>query len=178
MLLTFPFTDTWWIEPDLVLGGRYPGGHSESEMHEMLSALLDQGFGLVVNLQERCEDGREGSTPYEAALRAAARERDADVAILHEPIRDHDVPTPAQAQRILDAIDEAVERGTRVYVHCWGGHGRTGVVAGCLHRRRGRSPQEALEAITEARAYHVQGIARIAAPQTAEQRDFIRGWRD
>lgn len=177
MLLTYPFTDTWWIDPGSVLGGRYPGGRSVLEQHEMLASLVDQRFGLVVNLQERSEDGREGSVPYEATLRQLAEQHGLELSILHEPIRDHDVPSVAQARRILDAIDDAIDRGVRVYVHCWGGHGRTGLVAGCLHRRRGCSPEEALDAIADARAYHVDGIARIAAPQTPEQRDFVRAWR-
>lgn len=33
--------------------------------------------------------------------------------------------------RILDAIDARLEAGKSVYVHCWGGIGRTDTVAGC-----------------------------------------------
>lgn len=177
MLLTYPFTDTWWIEPGLVLGGRYPGGHDPAQMQQMLGALLDGGFRTVVNLQERSEDGREGSAPYEAALAELADARGIDVELVHEPIRDHGVPSPHQARRILDAIDAACERSHRVYVHCWGGHGRTGLVAGLLHRSRGLGGDAALEAITAARAYHRDGIARIAAPQTPEQCAFVRDWQ-
>jgi protein-tyrosine phosphatase len=32
---------------------------------------------------------------------------------------------------ILDAIDESMTAGKPVYVHCWGGMGRTGTVIGC-----------------------------------------------
>ena len=38
---------------------------------------------------------------------------------------------------ILDAIDDSVKVGKPVYVHCWGGVGRTGMVIGCWLLRHG-----------------------------------------
>lgn len=143
----------------------------------MCAALVDMGFGLVLNLQERHEDGREGSSPYESQLLAAAERSNRDVRTIQVPIRDHGVPTQQQARYAIDMIMAAIEDDTPTYLHCWGGHGRTGVIAGCLLRERGMSADEALAAIREARSYHRDGIARIASPQTAAQVQFVRDWR-
>ena len=45
---------------------------------------------------------------------------------------------------ILDAIDAALDGGKTVYVHCWGGVGRTGTVVGCWLVRHGKTGDEAL----------------------------------
>ena len=39
--------------------------------------------------------------------------------------------------RILDDVDAALADGGAVYVHCWGGIGRTGTVVGCWLVRHG-----------------------------------------
>lgn len=53
-------------------------------------------------------------------------------------------PTVDQMRAILDAIDRAA--GSIVYVHCWGGHGRTGTVAGCYLVRHGQDTRQSLAA--------------------------------
>ena len=65
------------------------------------------------------------------------------------PIRDFSVPAPDDLVATLDAIDAELAAGGIVYVHCWAGCGRTGVVVGSgssgtamsLARRSTRSPR-------------------------------------
>ena len=47
------------------------------------------------------------------------------------PIRDMSIPTHEQMREILDAIQAEIRADGAVYVHCWGGKGRTGMVIGC-----------------------------------------------
>jgi protein tyrosine phosphatase len=47
------------------------------------------------------------------------------------PIVDGSIPCTKLMVEILDRIDAAIERGGVVYVHCWGGRGRTGTVICC-----------------------------------------------
>ena len=53
------------------------------------------------------------------------------------PIEDLSVPTLADMERILGAIDDELAAGRAVYLHCWGGIGRTGTVVGCYLVRQG-----------------------------------------
>ncbi|NJN80266.1 MAG: hypothetical protein HC797_07245 [Anaerolineales bacterium] len=45
-------------------------------------------------------------------------------------------------KNILDTIDNEIENGNPVYVHCWGGVGRTGITAACYLIRHGLSHEK------------------------------------
>lgn len=67
-----------------------------------------------------------------------------------------------------------VARGEVLYLHCWGGHGRTGtVVSIMLHLMYGLSADEAMR-----RCQHVHDVRRIpisvGSPQTEAQRQQVR----
>lgn len=79
-------------------------------------------------------------------------------------------------KHILDVIDHAMEENRPVYLHCRGGNGRTGTVAGCyLVRHDIVSGKEALEFLQGLR----QGLvnADSPSPETEEQRRMVRGWK-
>jgi ADP-ribosylglycohydrolase len=78
---------------------------------------------------------------------------------------------------ILDRIDQGMEQERNIYVHCYGGHGRTATVAGCWMVRHGLSGEEALRAIKKARQ-HDSYLAGQPSPQTAAQRAFVKGWQN
>jgi protein-tyrosine phosphatase len=84
------------------------------------------------------------------------------------PIRDFTVPDDDRLVLALDTIDAELAAGGIVFVHCWAGCGRTGVVVGCWLVRHGTPPSEALARIAEARG--------LGCPQTLEQRLAILGW--
>src|SRR5687768_1390713 len=128
-----PFERSWWIDRKGVIGGRYPGTPDPVEAEQLLARLLDVGVRVVINLQEPHERNHAGETfaNYEPVLKRLAAERGASVEVMRFPIPDGEVPTSSQMRGILAALDEAVRAGHRIYVHCWGGHGRTGTVAGC-----------------------------------------------
>jgi protein-tyrosine phosphatase len=52
-----------------------------------------------------------------------------------EILKDFSVPTERQMVRILNQIDVCIKYDKPVYVHCWGGKGRTGTVVGCYLAR-------------------------------------------
>jgi protein-tyrosine phosphatase len=76
---------------------------------------------------------------------------------------------------ILDAVDDALASGRTVYVHCFGGVGRTGTVVACHLVRHGARPHDALALIAEWRRGRPDG--RRASPETSQQRMFVEGWR-
>ncbi|MDP7066387.1 MAG: protein-tyrosine phosphatase family protein, partial [Acidimicrobiales bacterium] len=66
--------------------------------------------------------------------------------------------------------------GRVVYVHCWGGFGRTGTVIGCWLRRHGlATPGTVQEVLDRLRLGAVDGQHR-ESPEMYDQREFIVDW--
>jgi predicted protein tyrosine phosphatase len=90
------------------------------------------------------------------------------------PIPDMGTPTAGHVMRILDEIDAAHIQDDRVYVHCWGGVGRTGTVIGCWLVRHGLDAGDPIVRIAELRA----AIASARpSPETAGQIALVSSWR-
>ena len=138
-------------------------------------ALLDIGIDHFIDLT----DPQEGLEPYEEILRTEARARNENLCHERFIIEDVNVPdTPQAMVRILDAIDEALEHGRTVYLHCWGGVGRTGTVVGCWLVRHGMTGQQALDQIADWWK-DVEKHWRIPeSPETLEQCHFVQDWSE
>jgi len=141
---------------DGLLAGAYPGTRAAVE------ALEQDGVTLFVDLTHP-SDPLDG---YERHLVQARR--------VAEPIPDMGTPTEGQVIRILDAVDEARAGGGTVYVHCWGGVGRTGTAVGCWLVRHGLDRGDAIATIAALRA-DLPGAR--PSPETAGQVSLIRSWR-
>src|SRR6185436_11756643 len=88
-------------------------------------------------------------------------------------------PTEGQLIRILDVVDGARAGGGTVYVHCWGGVGRTGTVIGCWLVRHGRTGDEALAELARLFATMSESKRRRhpkGSPETSAQREMVRNW--
>jgi polymorphic toxin system DSP-PTPase phosphatase-like protein len=145
------------IEPGRLIAGRHPCAVDSGEAAEVVSDLVGQGVTLFLDLTE---DGE--LEPYAPLVVAPARSA-------RMPIRDFSVPTREALVETLDAIDEEIARGGVVFVHCWAGCGRTGVVVGCWLVRHGSDPHDALARIAESRG--------LGCPQTLEQRLTVLAWK-
>ena len=145
-----------WIEPGRLIAGRHPCAASPQDAPAAVQALVSQGVTLFVDLTE---DGE--LDPYHELVRPPARR-------LHIPVRDFSVPEAAVLTNALDTIDAELESDGIVYVHCWAGCGRTGVVVGCWLVRHGAEPRDALARIGKERG--------PGCPQTVEQRLAILEW--
>jgi protein-tyrosine phosphatase len=161
--------DCYWVEQGNLLAGEYPGGMAQREARRRLRALLAAGVRTFVDLTE---DGE--LIPYDTWLELEARTAGLDVAYHRFPVTDLDVPTAAGMRAILDCIDAAIGAGAPVYVHCWGGIGRTGTVVCCWLVERGRTCEQALVDIALLR----EGIEKrlIRSPEMEVQRQFVKAW--
>jgi protein-tyrosine phosphatase len=75
-------------------------------------------------------------------------------------------------------LDSSLEAGRRIYLHCWGGIGRTGLAVGCFLVRHGMSGEQALEQIADW-WQAVTGRRSIPrSPETPEQVEFVLNWRE
>jgi protein-tyrosine phosphatase len=145
-----------WIDQGRLLAGRHPCAWSPNDAEAEVHALLGLGVTLFLDLTQPRE-----LPPYEALVPESARH-------VRVPVRDFTVPGEEQIVGALDLIDAELEAGGVVYVHCWAGCGRTGVVVGCWLVRHGADPALALQRIAEIRG--------PGCPQTVEQRQAVLAW--
>ena len=113
---------------------------------------------------------------YEAILSEESRVAGITTTYQRLPIRDNSVPSDAShLAKILLTIDCRKRQGEPVYVHCWGGVGRTGLVAACWLQEHGRTPKAALEELSTLWKTTEKGAWR-RSPETPEQVDWVKTW--
>jgi len=174
-----PFPRSYWVSHPRLLAGCYPGDVDPGQTRAKITALLNTGVRLIINLMEPIEIGHDGKPlePYDTVLSEVATELGVQAHMDRFSIPDMSVPTPVHMRSILDAIDTALADGATVYVHCWGGRGRTGTVVGCWLARHGNATGDAaLKRIAELRARVPK--AHLPSPETEPQRKMVRGWEE
>lgn len=166
-----PFPESYWVLPGRFLAGEYPRTPEYNESLYRLRTLLDAGITQFVDLTEETEDLK----PYRHLL----AEVGGDPA-RHQrfPVRDFQVPaTRDQMDQILNWIDDALARKQAVYLHCWGGVGRTGTVVGCWLVRHGLSGEDALAELRRLFQRNRKSRDR-ETPENSAQVDYILNWRN
>jgi hypothetical protein len=163
--------DTFWVIPGRLLAGPYAGDKYGVSAELKLNDLLDMGVTYFMDLTE----ADEGLRPYAEDLRRIAAGRGIAAEHHREPIMDVSVTTPEHMRLILDRIAGALAAGHVVYIHCWGGVGRTGTVLGCHLIETGLPDAE--DALIELRwlRRHTDRRDRMS-PETYEQWEFVRTW--
>ena len=169
-----PSKNAYWVLPHRLAAGEYPGARNRGEAADKLRALMSAGIDHFVDLTEPHELAPYAGIAVEEATRLGLR-----VEHKRHPIRDVQVPRARhEMAAILDAIDAALEEGRTVYVHCWGGVGRTGTVVGCWLVRHGRTGEEALAQVAEWWRGVEKAWRRPQSPETAEQFEYVRNWTE
>jgi polymorphic toxin system DSP-PTPase phosphatase-like protein len=155
-----PISGAYWVDPGRLLAGEYPGTGDEELTRERLARLDGAGIGIYVDLTEEGE-----LTPYAHLLDGARHVR--------MPIHDMDTTSHERYCAMLDLLDEGLSSGVGVYVHCYGGVGRTGTVVGCWLVRHGLDGGDPIGHIASLRG--ALDTWR-QSPETAEQRRVVLEW--
>ena len=161
--MRLPIRSSYWAS-DRLLAGEYPGAWDGREAARRLRAFANHDVTLFVDLTHPAD----GLEPYERLLESPA------IRVAH-PIVDMGTTTVPHMTRILDDIDEEIDGGATVYVHCWGGVGRTGTVVGCWLKRHGLDDGDPIRRIAELR--RAASAAPAPSPQTSAQRAMVRAWK-
>ncbi|MEE8311714.1 MAG: protein-tyrosine phosphatase family protein [Candidatus Binatia bacterium] len=177
-----PNPGTFWVIPNELLAGSYPGDTDPETMDARLGALLDAGIRSVINLvaEEEVLEHQNGElfAPYEDRLERLAEQRDEMVEIQRHAIEDSQTPSPQEMQIILDAIDAEIDgRNSPTFVHCSDGHGRTGTVIGCYMARHSIAVgKDAIARIAELRTPHPE-LAEHKSPANIVQERLVTRWK-
>lgn len=108
---------------DQIYAGEYPGDKSADKAREKLR--LFQTFGIT-HFIDLTEDGELAS--YADLLPATMTH--IRFAIRDTSIPEHVAPVRDLIQQIRTIVD--ADPSNKIYIHCWGGVGRTGTIVGCL----------------------------------------------
>jgi hypothetical protein len=163
----------------MVMAGAYPGALDDRENEKLLKCLINKGIDTFVCLQEELDD----ETPEEEwragrALRPyfidARRLSKKPLIWRHLPIVDGGAAADDVMEALVCDLIDDVKAGRVLYVHCWGGHGRAGLVATLiLSVLYSLQPAEALKRV---QAYHDCRIEPqgVKSPSTVSQRSQVK----
>ena len=170
-----PLPGSYWVIPGRFLAGQYPLAFlgNDARNDQILVAFLEAGFTVFIDLTSPDE-----LPPYLSILeKNAARYQ---LAIKHRrfAIGDRGLPSLEQMVTLLDAIDGVLAAGKNVYLHCWGGIGRTGMAIGCWLVRQGLTGEAALVRLNE--LYHTSEQSSVYphTPETEAQVRFILEYQE
>ena len=146
-----------------VYAGEYPGDKYGEKATEKLKRMYHFGIRHFIDLTEEGE-----LCPYNHLLPS-------DTTYTRFPIPDCGVPKSIESvRRLLLRIEELKKMEGYVYVHCWGGVGRTGTIAACYLFQNEEEPDlnKTLE-VLRGRFSEMPKSAYRETPETKEQIDFI-----
>lgn len=101
-------------------------------------------------------------------VKESTEARNQDLTFLSYPIPDRGVPSDTtRLSNLLETIQQDLQQGKNVLVHCRQGIGRTGLIAACLLVLDGMEPETAIHEVSKVRGIHI--------PETPEQESCIYG---
>ncbi len=168
-----PSLESYWVKPNQLLAGEYPGRFSLETTRQNLDSFLGAGFDTFIDLTSLGE-----LPPYQPILMEQAHYHDIAASYQRFPIGDLSLPARENMTAILNSIDSAMTEGRKVYVHCWGGIGRTGTTVGCYLVRHGLSGEQALRQLAEWWQTVPKHIYHPRSPETDQQVQFILNWKE
>src|SRR5262245_62152029 len=99
-----PLDESYWVEPNQLLAGEYPGKFDAELTRQRIDALIEAGFNTFIDLTKPNE-----TVAYVSILFDEAKIYEADVKHIRFPIGDFGLPSPELMNKILNAIEEELQ---------------------------------------------------------------------
>ncbi|MDD3586330.1 MAG: protein-tyrosine phosphatase family protein [Thermoguttaceae bacterium] len=156
-----PIYNSYQVEGNLY-AGEYPGDLDPGNARTKTNQLVGFGVTDFIDLTEANE-----LYPYECYLPKDATRH-------NFPLQDLGIPKKdSEMESILETINTLLRKGSVVYVHCWGGVGRTGTVVACwLGVQNNVDGPKALEMLST-RWNTCPKSRRADSPQTQRQCRYV-----
>lgn len=110
-----------WVVPGRLMTGPVPSNKT------MMDAIMADGIDTFVCLQQEISP-----VFYTAHIYSAKKPM-----TIHFPVEDRCVPSKKEFVKHITTLIDLMCSGRNIYIHCYGGHGRTGLyvcaVLGCLY---------------------------------------------
>ena len=142
-----------WIVPGELAAMPLPGRNQPLE--EDAAFLEQEGIRILVSLTEEPPDGD--------TLSAHSIEQ------RHIPVDDYSPPTLTQMDEFVTLVENAVDSGRPVVVHCTAGLGRSGTMAAAYLVSTGVSADEAISTIRSLRPGSIETAAQEEAVRRYEE---------
>ena len=165
------FSKSYTVIKDKFIVGEYPASKNEEECFTKLNSLIAQEIEVVINLMEPKEKNNDGELFFDYTRYLKQH----GIETYQFPIVDLSIPSKEDMKQILNKVDSCIKQNKKVYLHCWGGIGRTGTVVGCyLLKHKIATKEIVFNKIEELKMY--SGLAHRASPEMEEQYQFILDW--
>ena len=166
-----PFERSYWVLPNRFIVGEIPASMKEEETIAKLNGLIRVNVNVVINLMEEDEKNYENKSFYDYAPYLNKH----NIETHRLPIKDLSIPSIDTMRNILSIVQDSIRQKKIVYLHCWGGVGRTGTAVGCfLLNNSLASKENVLETINYLK--RTTSIDKRQSPETEEQRKFLMDW--
>lgn len=189
-----PHPESNWAILESLMAGAYPAyGDRDKDTDQSLIGILNARITVFVCLQaeyfsnapESVWRKPEGIRPYMLDIERLLVFKDlhpeltvattfADIEFHHFPIVDCRTGADDAVWEFANQISQMIRDGKKIYLHCWGGHGRTGTLV-CLiyHILYGVTATDAIVYCNRVHRFRTLQV-EVGSPQTMEQELQVR----
>ena len=162
--------NSYWVIEGRLRAGEHPGNGPIADIGNKLKWLNGLGINTIVDLTENEMVGID----YSSLITKVAKDCNTQVNYINTPIHDFSTPSNEEMIKILDIVDQELLEHKNIYLHCYGGMGRTGLTVGCYLARHGIAGIHALEKIRELRSNLPEDHKQ--SPETDGQIRMVLEW--
>lgn len=151
---------------DSFYAGEYPFAPNLDVGKVKISILEKLGVSNVIDLTEEDE-----LIPYKNYLPS--------INYYRFPIKDRHIPDSFESvQSLMEIIREALENSKVIYIHCWGGVGRTGTIVACWLVYNGIPSSKAIKNLNQLWSQCPKSKYRPHCPEYKFQENFVANFEN